>query len=245
MRPTRRASLALLALMLAATDAGAQVPERFTNLQVLPADISRDSLTALMRSFTFATGMRCDGCHVREGNAFRYDLDDKPAKQTARTMLRMVTRLNHELAAELPASERARVLVECKTCHRGLARPHLLRTELREVIDVAGTDSAIAHYRQLRTSRMAMGAYDFGEQEMNELARQLATDGKVREALAMLVLNEEFHATSSGIPLEIGRLQERLGDTAAAITAYRRVLERAPNNPVARARLAALGGGLP
>ncbi|HSJ08619.1 MAG TPA: tetratricopeptide repeat protein, partial [Longimicrobiales bacterium] len=89
---------------------------------------------------------------------------------------------------------------------------------------------------------MSLGAYDFGEWEMNELARQLALDGKVREAVAMLVLNEEFHATSFSIPLEIGRLQERLGDTAAAIAAYRRVLERAPDNPAARARLTALGG---
>ena len=242
MRSPCRALLVLLACTLAAAGARAQVPDTFTNLQVLPADISRDSLTALMRSFTFATGMRCDGCHVRQGNAFRYELDDKAPKLVARAMLRMVASINHGLAAELPAGERARVQVECKTCHRGLARPHLLRTELREVIDAAGADSAIAHYRQLRTSRMSLGAYDFGEWEMNELARQLALDGKVREAVAMLVLNEEFHATSFSIPLEIGRLQERLGDTAAAIAAYRRVLERAPGNPAARARLTALGG---
>ena len=68
--PRSAATLLVTAAILAAgagTTAG-QIPDRFTNLQVLPEDIPRDSLVSLMRSFTFATGLRCDGCHVMGEN---------------------------------------------------------------------------------------------------------------------------------------------------------------------------------
>ena len=246
MRAPARCALLLPLLMIATADgAGAQIPDTFTNLQVLPEDITRDSLIAVMRSFSFATGLRCEGCHVQTDSAtfsFDFALDDRENKNIARHMLRMVNRLNDDLLAGLPERDGPRVLVECKTCHRGLNRPMLLRTELRHVIDEHGADSAVAHYRELRAEHMDLGAYDFREWEMNELARQLAADDMLDAAVAMLHLNEEHHPTSAAIPLELGRLYERLGRPESAVESYRRALERNPRNRFARDRVDALAG---
>jgi hypothetical protein len=68
MRPIRALLLAALpaaALAAGAAPLSAQVPERFENLKVLPRDISRDSLTQIMRNFSFSLGVRCQYCHVQ------------------------------------------------------------------------------------------------------------------------------------------------------------------------------------
>lgn len=46
--------IALLGIMFCAVPAAAQFPEKFTNLQVLPKDISRKQLESTMRRFAFA-----------------------------------------------------------------------------------------------------------------------------------------------------------------------------------------------
>ena len=225
----------------------AQIPTEFENLRVLPEDIPRDSLIQLMRSFSFATGLRCEGCHVMgEGGSFRgarFHLDDKLSKRKARFMLRMVDRLNDEILPDLPDRDRPALRVECKTCHRGQQKPHLLRTELRAVIDTAGAEAAVARYRELRERAMDEGAYDFGVWEMNELARQLEADGKVPEAAAMLELNEEYHPRDASIPRRLGPLYEALERPADAVAAYRRALGLNPGDGRSLERLRALTGG--
>jgi hypothetical protein len=42
------------------------IPEKFTNLQVLPKDISRSDLVAMMKGFSGQTGTRCSHCHLGE-----------------------------------------------------------------------------------------------------------------------------------------------------------------------------------
>jgi thioredoxin reductase len=43
-----------------------QIPDKFTNLKVLPKDISKQELQSTMRGFAFALGVRCEHCHVEE-----------------------------------------------------------------------------------------------------------------------------------------------------------------------------------
>lgn len=216
------------------TPAHAQIPDEFRNLQALPEDISRDSLVLLMRTFTFATGLLCEGCHVMgEGGSFqgaRFHLDDKTPKRQARYMIRMVERLNEELLPGLPERDEPPLRVECKTCHRGLRKPFLLRTELHRVIDEEGVEAAAERYRLLREHEMDEGAYDFGEWEMNELARELVAQDQVEAAVVMLELNEEFHPTSSSIPRTLGPLYEQLGRTPDAVAAYARAVGRNPSD---------------
>jgi len=114
--------------LVAVTGVRAQVPQKFTNLQVLPKDIPPAELVATMKSFAQGLGVRCEHCHVGEGNdlsKFDFAADTKPTKATARKMIRMATALNTEVATIMPpaadASGAARVT--CFTCHRGAPKP--------------------------------------------------------------------------------------------------------------------------
>jgi len=240
----RRIGALCLVLAVPPSTAAAQIPTEFQNLQALPSDISRDSLVLLMRSFSFATGLGCEGCHVMgEGGSFqgaRFHLDDKPTKRQARFMIGMVERLNGEILPGLPERDEPPLRVECKTCHRGISKPFLLRTELYRVIEEEGIEAAAARYRELRESSADDGAYDFGEWEMNELARELEAEGELAAAAAMLELNEEFHPDSPSIPRILGGLYERLDRPGEALAAYARAFGRAPGDAGSRERLRAL-----
>ena len=62
-----RRILAALILSSVAVSVGAQEPEaKFTNLKVLPKDISPADLHATMSGFTRALGVRCGYCHVSQ-----------------------------------------------------------------------------------------------------------------------------------------------------------------------------------
>ena len=96
----------------------------FKNLQVLPADISREQLMATMKTFSQSLGVRCSHCHVgTEGqplSTFDFASDDRPAKEIARRMMRMTWRINDE---DFGITEVPGVKVTCFTCHRGSRRP--------------------------------------------------------------------------------------------------------------------------
>ena len=125
----RRVLCAAAAVLFAAVSLSAQnpIPEKFTNLQVLPKDITRQNLTPIMRSFALNLGVRCQHCHVGEGDdlsKFDFASDAKPAKAVARKMMRMVNTINGELLKDVgePAPAGA-AKVTCFTCHRGAIKP--------------------------------------------------------------------------------------------------------------------------
>jgi len=103
------------------------IPEKFTNLQVLPKDISRADLVTMMRGFTGPLGVRCEHCHVGEGNdlsTFDFVSDARPAKATARKMILMLRAINGPLLEGVgtpPAPGISKVT--CFTCHRGARTP--------------------------------------------------------------------------------------------------------------------------
>jgi photosynthetic reaction center cytochrome c subunit len=103
------------------------IPEKFTNLQTLPKDISRPDLVSMMRGFTSALGVRCEHCHVGEGNdlsKFDFVSDARPAKLIARKMLLMNRAINGTLLEGVgtpPAPGSSKVT--CFTCHRGARTP--------------------------------------------------------------------------------------------------------------------------
>ena len=83
----------------------------YKNIQVLKG-VPASQLDAVMASFTGSLGVRCNHCHIPG----QFDKDDKPAKQTARKMIRMVFDLNK-------GNFDGRGAVTCVTCHRGQTRP--------------------------------------------------------------------------------------------------------------------------
>ena len=96
--------------------AGAGAPAQ--NLQVLPKDMPRAEITALMRTFTAALGVQCTHCHV--GTPQERFKDDLPAKATARKMLKMVMAINADPIGVKPGEPNK---VTCYTCHRGALKP--------------------------------------------------------------------------------------------------------------------------
>lgn len=219
--------------IVAGGTAVAQIPERFTNLQVLRADIPRDSLVQIMRSFSLSLGVRCQYCHVGgDGVSFagvEFAKDDDPDKRKARFMLRMVDSLNRVVLPAIPDLGRAPLRIECKTCHRGLARPFLLTQRLEQRRDSASIEAALALYRELRRDAGMAGRYDFGEWEMNLWAERLAAMGRRSEAVDVYELNLEYFPESGSILIALGQLHE-LSDPARALRYYRRALEKQPGN---------------
>ena len=232
-----------LSLALVADPAVAQIPDKFTNLKVLPADIRRDSLVNIMRGFSLSLGVRCQYCHVG-GNGVSFEgvefaKDDDVHKQRARFMLRMVDSLNRVVLPQLPGLTGAPLRIECKTCHRGGPRPLLLTQELELVRDSAGMGAAVARYRALREGEAMAGRYDFGEWEMNLWAERLAASGRTEDAVAAYQLNLEFFARSQSILGALARLHENT-DRVKAIEYWERVLALRPGAAEVKRRVDSL-----
>jgi len=92
------------------------------NLKILPKDIARPALTAIMRGYMSALGAQnCNFCHTEDMAARQSD--DNPKKDIARKMMQMTMDLNKQLdAIGTPAAADA-PKVTCFTCHRGAAKP--------------------------------------------------------------------------------------------------------------------------
>jgi hypothetical protein len=170
----------------------------FQNLQVLPPDISREALMDLMRfEFVGGLGVRCTHCHVgtegRPLSEYDFPSDSKPAKRTARSMLRMTRQINEQFLAGLEERGDPPVRVQCVTCHRGQTRPRLIQDVLHRAIVQQGVEAAVAEYRRLRQEYLGSHTFDFGRTALTQLARTLATEGRAAEAVAILELNVEMH----------------------------------------------------
>src|ERR1700756_5882170 len=95
-------------------DAGAETQktagEAFKNIQVLK-DIPAGELIPSRRYVSASLGVGCDYCH----EADHFDNDDKPTKQRARNMMKMMFAINQD-------NFNGRREVTCYTCHRGVAK---------------------------------------------------------------------------------------------------------------------------
>jgi hypothetical protein len=71
-----------------------------------------------MEFYTRALGVDCTHCHVVD----QWEKDDKPAKQIARDMARMVDTIQQSLKT-IKNLKSERPGVSCATCHRGQLKP--------------------------------------------------------------------------------------------------------------------------
>jgi hypothetical protein len=118
------ATVFTLAFASAGFRAPDQLPQKFTNLKILPTDIAPRDLVSIMKQFCSDLNVRCEHCHVGEGNdlsKFDFASDARPTKASARVMLKMVSAINGEHLKTLP--QPATQPVTCFTCHRGAAKP--------------------------------------------------------------------------------------------------------------------------
>jgi hypothetical protein len=118
--------LVLFLAILATGIANAQVPDKFTNLKVLPQDISKAQLVETMKGFALGLGVRCSACHMGEEgkplSTYDFASDEKRTKQNARVMLQMVHDINTNKISQIKLDQPP-VTVTCFTCHRGQKQP--------------------------------------------------------------------------------------------------------------------------
>jgi len=265
MRQVRPYSFALPVLLLVAVPSsllaqggrgGGEPPK---NLQVLPKDMPRQQVTALMRTFAQALGVRCEHCHAEDpaaaaaaaaaaanpasapaagrgggrggGPQLDYSLDDKENKKVAREMIKMVMDINNKYLPTTGRTFTDLTRVSCETCHHGLAKPRTLRAALTEAVQASGPDSAIALYRALRLRYFGSAAYDFSEVSLNETGNQLGMQPDTRKAaLALLRLNLEFFPQSVPTLTNLANVSVAMGDTAGAVAAINQALQVQPDN---------------
>lgn len=258
-RPSSLAFIAICTPIALAAQGGAGAPggaqgrggEPPKNLQVLPKDMPRNQVTALMRTFAMALGVRCEHCHAEDptaataaanapaggrggrggGPPLDYALDDKENKKIAREMIKMVMDINGKYLPTTGRTFTDLTRVTCETCHHGLAKPRTLRAALTEAVQASGPDSAIALYRALRLRYFGAAAYDFSEPSLNETGNQLGQVAANRKAaIAILKLNLEFFPQSIPTWQNLANVSLASGDTAGAVEAINRALAIQPEN---------------
>lgn len=132
MKPNRKVCIigALAAIVSITTAATINKPPDkplYTNLKVLPKDISSKDLQSIMADdFEDGIGVSCGFCHAnaKDGHGLDFASDAKPEKEITRTMMRMTLDLNKRwLKNKHPKIGDAGLIVQCTTCHKGQTFP--------------------------------------------------------------------------------------------------------------------------
>lgn len=105
-------SLSLCGLVLGVGGGVGRADGLYKNLQVLPKDITKDSLKAIMKKQSKALGVDCDHCHDQPNMA-----EDTEHKKIAREMMLMTEEINKKYITT------GNQKVTCMTCHRGKEKP--------------------------------------------------------------------------------------------------------------------------
>ena len=120
--------VAALAIFVFIGIAAVKQPEnkQFKNLQVLPKNISADSLDKIMDGFNAGLGVNCKFCHYRDKKAdtLIFDSDEKSEKEIARKMMRMTMDINKnyfQYNEDVTATQVQ--AVTCYSCHKGVVIP--------------------------------------------------------------------------------------------------------------------------
>jgi Photosynthetic reaction centre cytochrome C subunit len=260
MRSIRAFVIPTVALALASGSAAAQggPPQQQPpkNLQVLPKDLTRGQVVAIMRGVAIGLGVRCEHCHVQNEaaagggagggglNNMDFASDDKETKKTARAMFRMVMDINGKYMVDAGRNLDELTRVSCVTCHHGLAKPRTLAAELVGAVQASGVDSAIARYRELREKYYGSAAFDFSELSLVLVADDLArTPARRPDALKLLALNLEFYPKSGATYASTGQLLMQAGDSTGAMNAVTKGTEVDPDNPQLKQLLTRMRGG--
>jgi len=120
----------ILSLVIIGGIAATKPPEehKFTNLKVLPKNISHEELGKVMDHFKEALGVKCNFCHAASKDSNNHHLDfasdEKPEKNIARKMYKMTAKINKKYFNYNRSDEGEAIpTVECMTCHHGSEHP--------------------------------------------------------------------------------------------------------------------------
>jgi tetratricopeptide (TPR) repeat protein len=215
-------------------------PAKGKNYQVFPKDFPAAKLSAVMRGFTRALGVRCTYCHVGEEgqplSAYDFVSDARPNKNRAREMYRMLGDINAHLQKIQPSGDK-RINMWCQTCHEGRPRPATLEEELGETYRKSGVVAAIARYRELRERYFGKGGYNFGEDSLDSFGSELLESKDAEGALAIWRLNTTQFPNSSKAWESLAGGYAASGNRTVAEIYYRKALELDPGSDDALAGL--------
>src|SRR5579864_438339 len=215
-------------------------PEKPSNLKVLPKDWSGDRLRPVMIGFTRALGVRCSYCHKGEEGkplaTYDFASDANPNKDRAREMLRMLGDINDHLKKIQPSGDQ-RVNMWCDTCHRGRPRPMTLREELGEQYRKNGIKAALGHYDELRKKFYDRGAYDFGEDSLNDFGYDVLGKNDAASAVQVFQLNAQLFPQSGNVWDSLAEGYMKSGDMKKAGENYEKALTLDPKDDNAREQL--------
>jgi Photosynthetic reaction centre cytochrome C subunit len=97
------------------------------NLKVLPKDTSSDDLMKIMHGYSQQLGVHCTFCHAEDAATRHpnFASDEKPEKNTARTMILMTQEINAKYLSQIhdPDAAPDQKTVSCGTCHQGHSMP--------------------------------------------------------------------------------------------------------------------------
>lgn len=210
--------------------AWAQIPDKFTNLQVLPKLISKDKLLETMRSFTDALGVDCGFCHAdQEGtNKLDFPSDKKTEKEEARIMLKMVQGINKDYLSQLSEYTKNVMEVECITCHRGNQKPLMLENVLLSTIKDKGLPEAVNTYHKLHDQYYGSFTYDFSDHTLVKLIEMLNEEKMYDDAVGIANLNLEMYPKSGVAFYGLGEAYQAKGNKEQALTNYQKAKELMP-----------------
>ncbi|MEE8523045.1 MAG: c-type cytochrome [Thermoanaerobaculia bacterium] len=252
----------ILALGLSATSVmvppapAQEAKQRYKNLKVLPADISRDELGSLMLQNLRGLGLPrrqsegCLYCHVgdmeRPVDDWDFASDAKLTKRKARTMMAMVAAINGQHLSRLEGRLAPPLEVTCTTCHAGRTDPRPLTEVLNSEYATDGIDGAVAKYRELRERYSGADAYDFRLGTLSAMAHRLSAEGAFDDARALAAVNAEVfpdapEARRDRMIIDLLRIVEEDG-VEKALAAFDRL--RAGTEPVSPGVLDWIGWGL-
>jgi polyisoprenoid-binding protein YceI len=114
----------------------------------------------------------------------------------------------------------------------GGGNPPGVADTINRVLRARGVDAAIGTYRDLRATRPT--AFVFGANQLDGLGHQLAEQGRVADAIAILSLNAEVYGKTPGVLESLAETQLLANDARSALATYRRASALFPNSTHAR-----------
>lgn len=221
------ALIALISTAIAAPPATAfqSVFDNAKNLRVLKT-LSAAELRETMRGFSFALGVRCTHCHVREtpeGSerpVMIFDRDDKENKLIARKMLTMVADINAKITGLGRGENHIYQPVTCTTCHRGQNKPILIQTVLDAALKKGGAEEAISQYIELKERYYGGHTYDFTPFTFAEYAQTIASGGDLENGAILAAYNTKSHPNEAYGQQILGQINLAREDYIGAIAAF-------------------------
>ena len=116
-------TILVILMTLVALCAAATGKRLYTNLKVLPKNISSKDLQGIMADdFEDGLGVSCGFCHAAApgGHGLDFVSDAKPEKEVARKMMKMTLELNKKFfKVKSPGIGAGTLTITCATCHKG------------------------------------------------------------------------------------------------------------------------------